>query len=205
MSNINECDYEHAQKVWRAFNLKDLGEYHNLYLKTDVILLANVFEAFRDTCLEYYRLNLAHFYTSPGVVWQACLKKMGVKLELLTNLDMLLMFNHGIRGGITQAVHRYVKANNKYMVDKFNLEEPSSFLQYLDANNLYSWAMSQLLPTRGFRWVDVSNISKLSKSKGYLLEVDVKYLKELRDLHNSLPFMCEKVEINGVKKLIPNL
>ena len=105
MNDISECDYEHAQKVWRVFNLKNLGEYHDLYLKTDIILLANVFEAFRDTCLEYYRLNPAHFYTSPGLAWQACLKKKGVKLELLSDSDMLLMFERGIRGSITQAVH----------------------------------------------------------------------------------------------------
>ena len=205
MSDINEYNYEHAQKIWRVFNLKSLGEYHDLYLKIDTILLANVFEAFRGTCLEYYQLDPVHFYTSPGLAWQACLKKMGIKLELLTDPDMLLMFERRIRGGITQAVHRYMKVNNKYMGDKFNLEEPSSFIQYLDSNNLYGWAMSQLLPTRGFRWVDVSDISKLSKSKGYLLEVDIKYPKELHDLHNDLPFMCEKMEINGVKKLIPNL
>ena len=96
MSNISECDYELAQKVWKAFNLKDLGKYHNLYLKTNVILLANVFEAFRDTCLEYYQLDPAHFYTLPGLAWQACLKKMGIKLELLTDSDMLLRFEHGI-------------------------------------------------------------------------------------------------------------
>ena len=199
MSDISECDYELAQKVWRAFNSKNLGEYHDLYIKTNVILLANMFEAFRGTCLEYYQLDLAHFYMWPGLAWQVCLKKTGIKLELLTNLDMLL-----IRGGITQAVHRYAKANNKYMGDKFNLQEPRSFLQYLDTNNLYGWVMSQLLTTGGFRWVDVSDISKLSKSKGYLLEVDAKYPKELHDLHKDLPFMCEKMEINGVKKLIPN-
>ena len=90
MSDISECDYEHAQKVWGAFSLKNLGEYHDLYLKTDVIILANVFEAFRDTSLEYYQLDLAHFYTSPGLAWQACLKKTGVKLELLTYPNMLL-------------------------------------------------------------------------------------------------------------------
>ena len=105
MSDINEYDYEHAQKVWRVFNLKNLGKYHDLYLKADTILLANVLQAFRDTCLEYYRLNPAHFYTLPGLAWQACLKKMGVKLELLTDPDMLLMFEHSIRGGITQAFY----------------------------------------------------------------------------------------------------
>ena len=119
------------------------------------------------------------------------------------------MFKHGIRGGITQAVHRYVKVNNKYMGDKFNCKEPSIFLQYVDANNLYGWAMSQKLPTRGFRWVDVgpNNINELAKckNKGYLLEVDVRYPKELHDLHNDLPFMSEEMEINGIEKLVLNL
>ena len=181
MRDISKYFYEHAQKVWRVFNLKNLGEYHDLYLKTNIILLANMFEAFRDTCLEYYRLDLAHFYTLPGLAWQACLKKMGLKLELLTDPDMLLMFEHGIRGGITQAVHQYSKANNKYM-GKHNPEEESRFLQYLDVNNLYGWAMSQPLPAGGFKWVMPDEIAERS-DKGYLLEVDIKYPKELHYLH----------------------
>ena len=143
MSNVSDDDYQHAQHVWSTFSIRNLGEYHDLYLCTDVILLANVFEAFRDTCLEHYSLDPAHFYTSPGLAWKACLKKTRIKLELLTNPDILLMFEHRIRGGITQAVHRYAKANNKYMGEKFNNEEQSAFLQYLDANNFYGWAMSQ--------------------------------------------------------------
>ena len=175
-----------------------------------MLLLSNVFEAFRNNCLEYYKLDLAHFYTAPGLAWQACLKKTGVKLELLTDPDMLLMFEKGIRGGITQAVHRYMKANNKYMSEKFNPELNSSFLQYLDANNPYGWSMSQKLPTGGFKWVhDVTpdEIGRLVKynNKGYLLEVDAKYPKELHDLHNDLLFMCEKMKINKVEKLVPNL
>ena len=154
MSEIRKYDYEHAQKVWKEFKLKNLGEYHDLYLKTDTLLLSNVFEAFRNTCLQHYKLDPAHFYTSPGLAWQASLKKMDVRLELLTDPDMLLMFEHGIRGGITQAVHQYAKANNKYMGEKFHPKEESSFLQYLDTNNLYGWAMSQPLPTRGFKWVN---------------------------------------------------
>ena len=78
MTNVSDGDYQHAQKVWNEFNIKDFGEYHDLYLRTDVILLANVFEAFRDTCLEHYKLDLAHFYTSPGLAWEACLKKTGI-------------------------------------------------------------------------------------------------------------------------------
>ena len=101
MSNVSEVDYEHAQRVWGEFKINDLGEYHDLYLRTDVILLANVFEAFRDTCLEHYSLDPAHIYTSPGLAWKACLKRTGVRSELLTDPDMLLMFERGIRGGIT--------------------------------------------------------------------------------------------------------
>ena len=168
-----------------------------------------MYKAFRDTCLRHYSLDPVHFYTSPGLAWKACLKHTGIKLELLTDLDMLLMFEQGIRGGITQAVCKYASANNKYMGDRFDPKSESSYLQYLDANNLYGWAMSQPLPTRGFKWVDVNpnKISELATrtDKGYLLEVDVSYPKELHSPHNDLPFMCERMEINGVEKLVPNL
>ena len=105
MSNASDDDYRHAQKVWSAFSIRDLGEYYDLCLKTNVILLATVFEAFRDTCLAHYKLDPAHFYTSPGLAWKACLKKTGVKLELLTDPDMLLMFERGIRGGKWQLLN----------------------------------------------------------------------------------------------------
>ena len=210
MSDISDKDYEHAQRVWKGFGMKNLGKYHDLYLKTDVLLLSNVSESFRNECLNHHKLDPAHFYTTPGLAWQTALKKMGVKLELLTDPDMLLMFEKGIQGAITQAVHRYVKTNNKYMGKKLNPEENTSFLQYLDANNLYGWAMNQPLPTGGFKWVnDVTpdEIGKLVKleNKDYLLEADVKYPKELHDSHNDLPFMCEKMKINKVEKLVPNL
>ena len=209
MSSTSEDDYQHAQRVWKESGIHNLGDYHDLYLKMDVALLANVFEAFRDTCLKHYKLDPAHFYTSPGLAWKACLKCTGIRLELLTDPDMLLMFERGIRGGITQVVHKYTSANNKYMGDKFNPNEDTTYLQYLDTNNLYSWAMSQPLPTGGFKWVDVNpnEISELATrtDKGYLLEVDVSYLKELHNPHNDLPFMCERMEINGVEKLVPNL
>ena len=221
MTAISDEDYQHAKKVWDSFRIRSLGEYHNLYLHTNVILLANVFEAFRDSCLEHYKLDPAHFYTSPGLAWKACLIKTGVRLELLTDPDMLLTFQRGIRGGITQAVHRYACANNIYMDPadpgllhnpmgkKFNPSEESSYLQYLDATNLYGWAMSHPLPTGEFKWVsikpnDISRLAKI-KDKGYLLEVDVSYPRDLHDLHNDLPFMCERLKIGGVEKLAPNL
>ena len=101
MSGVNDEDYNHARKVWREFGIKNMGKYHDLYLRTDVVLLANVFESFRRVCLENYGLNPAHFYTAPGLAWKACLKCTGIKLELLLDPDMLLMFERGIRGGIT--------------------------------------------------------------------------------------------------------
>ena len=156
MSSISEEDYQHAQRVWKEFGIHNLGDYHDLYLRMDVVLLANVFEAFRDTYLKHYKLDLAHFYTSPGLAWCTCLKHTGIRLELLTDPDMLLMFERGIRGGITQAVRKYASANNKYMGDRFDPKSESSYLQYLHANNLYGWAMSQPLPTGGFKWTDVN-------------------------------------------------
>ena len=113
---------------------------------------------------------------------------------------MLLMFKRGIRGGITQSVHRWAKANNP-CINSFNPNEKTSYLQYLDVNNLYGWAMSQALPTGGFKWTkEISKIGKL-KSKGCLLEVDVKYPKELHDSHNDLPFMCKKIKNQWSRKI----
>ena len=140
---------------------------------------------------------------------KACLKKTGVRLELLTDPDMLLMFERRIRGGITQAVHRYASANNKYIGDLYDSNKESSYLQYLDANNLYGWAMLQPLSTSKFKLfeIDPDQISDLAarKIKGYLLEVDVRYPTDLHDSHNDLSFMCDKMKINKVEKLVPNL
>ena len=209
MSSISKDDCRHAQRVWEEFGIHNLGDYYDLHLRTDVVLLANVFEAFRDTCLRHYKLDPAHFNTSPGLAWHACLKHTGIKLELLTDPDMLLMFERGIRGGIAQAVCKYTSANNKYMGDRFDPKSESSYLQYLDANNLYGWAMSQPLPTGRFKWVDVNpnEISELATrtDKGYVLVVVVSYPEELHNSHNDLPFMCERMKINGVEKLVPNL
>ena len=212
MNEVSDKDYAHALKVWKEFKIKNMGEYHDLYLRTDVILLANVFESFRNVCMDNYGLDPAHFYTAPGLAWKACLKKTGISLELLLDPDMLLMFERGIRGGITQSVHRYATANNPYMKE-YDDNKPTNYLQYLDANNLYGWAMSQPLPTGGFRWVKCDNwnpkklveMFSVEKNYGYLPEVDATYPKELHDLHNDIPFMCTKMKVNGVEKLIPNM
>ena len=140
--HIKDEDYAHAQRVWDTFNIKNLDEYHDLFVQFDTELLADVFQNFRDKCIEKYELDPAHFSTAPRLAWKACLKKTGVELELLTDNDMLLMFEKGIRGGMCQATYRYAEANNKYMND-YNENKESSYLVYLDANNFYGWAMSK--------------------------------------------------------------
>ena len=149
LEDITDKDYNHAQNVWKVFGINNLGEYHDLYVQCDTLLLADIFEKFRDTCIEIYGLDPSHFLSTPGLAWQACLKKTNVNLELLTDIDMLLMIEAGIRGGMCQSVHRYAKANNKYMKN-YNKNIESSYLMYLDANNLYGWEMSQKLSVNGF-------------------------------------------------------
>ena len=124
--------------------MKNLGEYPDLYVQIDTLLLADVFENFRNNCIKIYELDLAHFLSGPALRWKACLKKTGVNLELLTNNDMLMMVEKGIRGGICHAIHRYAKENNKYMKN-FDKYFESSYFLYLDANNLHGWEMSQKL------------------------------------------------------------
>ena len=220
MEDIDDIDYRHGNNVFNKFNLYNLGDYHDLYVQSDTLLLADVFENFRHMCLKEYELDPAHFLSLPGLAWQACLKKTNVELELLTDYDMLLMVEEGIRGGLCHSIHRYAKANNKYMKN-YNNNEESSYIQYLDANNLYGWAMSKKLPVNGFKWTDMLETNALARNdkineefiknynenndKGYILEVDVKYPKRLHELHSDLPFLSERMEVNKCKKLVCNL
>ena len=212
MENIEDIDYRHGNNMFKKFKLKNLGEYHDLYVQSDTLLHADVFENFRNMCNKVYELDPAHFLSLPGLAWQACLKKANVKLELLTDYDMLLMVEKGIRGGICHSIHRYAKANNKYMKNSDKNKE-SSYIQYLDANNLYGWAMSQKLPVNGFKWVkDISKIDEEfiknydeDNDKGYILEVDVKYPRKLHDLHSGLPFLPKRMKTDECKKLVCNL
>ena len=215
MEDIRDIDYRHANNVFKRFKLENLGDYHDLYVQSDTFLLADVFNNLRDMCIKEYELDPAHFLSLPGLAWQACLKKTIIERELLTGYDMLLMVEEGIRGRICHSIHRYAKANNKYMKN-YNNNEESSYIQYLDTNNLYGWAMSKILLVNRFKWLDndktakhvineefIKNYNENDK-KGYILEVDVKYPKKLHNLHSDLPFLPERMEINKCKKLVCN-
>ena len=210
---INNYNYNHVLNVWKTWNMKTFKEYLELYNITDVLLLADVFENFRDICLKNYGLDPVYYYTAPGLAWDAMLKMTKINLELLSDVDKLLMIEKGIRGGISIISNRYGKANNKYMKD-FNKKELSKYLMYVDANNLYGAAMSEKLPVHSFKWMTNKEIENLFNNQivqvwnknPCILEVDLIYPEELHDLHNDYPLCPERVECDrGVKKLIPNL
>ena len=184
--HISDEQYKHAQNVWNTFNLKTMGDYHDLYLKSDILLLADVFENFRKT---------------PGLSWDAMLKMTDIKLELMVDIDMFQFIEKGMRGGISYIANRYGKANNKYMKN-YDEKAPSKYIMYLDANNLYGWAMSQFLPTGNFKWlsqkqIEKTNLGKYTENskKGLILEVDLEYPQELHDLHNDYPLGPEKIKV----------
>ena len=157
--------------------------------------------------MKYYKLDPCHYYTAPGLAWDACLKLTKQELQLLTDYDMLMMFEKGIRGGISHISKRYAEANNKYMKD-FDKTKPSTFIQYLDANNLYGWAMSQKIPTHGFKWMDINipSVLKILEKKdtkiGYIFEVDLEYPVSLWEEHNDYPLAPERIKMGNVDKLI---
>ncbi|XP_025266913.1 uncharacterized protein LOC112638818 [Camponotus floridanus] len=189
---VSESDYAHATRVWKRFSVENLGEYSDIYLKTDVLLLADVFENFRAACLESYGLDPAYYFTLPGYTWDAMLKYTGVRFELLTDIDMMMFVERGIRGGLSQCSNRYARANNKYM-SAYDPSRPSIYLMYLDINNLYGWAMCQPLPYERFEWVDdLESLDVMSVTKdstvGYILEVDLDYQVDAHNAHADLPF-----------------
>ena len=201
LEDISDEDYVHAQKVWGVFEINNLGEYLDLYVQSDTLLLVDVYKNSRNMCLQKNELDPTYFVS--GLAWQACLKKEGVKLELITEYDMILMIEKGIRGGIYQ-VYKYIKNYGKSI--------ESSYIAYLDGNKLHGWAMSQKLPVKGFKWIKQKTLSNFNEdfiknygensNKGYFLEVDIDDPKELFDLHKDLPFLTESKKVNQVEKLI---
>ena len=213
-------------KIWNKFEMKNVGDYHDHYLKKDVLLLADVFEKFIDTCLKYYELDPCHYFSAPQLSWDAMLKMTGVKLEKISDIDQYLFIAKGARGGVSYIAKRYTKANNKYMC-YYDSNKQSTFITYLDKNNLYGWAMSEYLPYGELEWlknVDELDIMSINKKSdvGYILKVALKYPKELHELHNDYPEKlavtndilsnyCKSIadkydiKVGDVKKLIPNL
>ena len=203
-SDISAEDYSRTQAVGREFDICTLGEYSDLYLKTDVLLLADVFENFRSDYHRAYDLDPVHYYTAPGLTWDATLKHTGIELQLLTDIDMVLFVERGIRGGISQCRNRYSRANNPYIAD-YNPTEDMTYLVYYDVNNWYGWAMLQYLPYGGSEWVEhfeqdfpwnVADDSEI----GYILEVDLDYPEHIHDSHKDLPFCSEKMSPPGSKE-----
>lgn len=209
--NIEINDYERGQKLWNHFKCKNFKEYMELYLKCDVLILADCFEAFREISMKTYKLDPAHYVSIPSLSWDAMLNKTQVEIDLLKDQDMLCMFMEGIRGGLSCIMQRYVKAKNKYLSKK-NLSNDeytnsynssnSQFLVPVDANNLYGFAMSQKLPLRNFEWCNqkelhdlFSNLPSNDSDIGYTLKVDLDYPQELHDLHNDYPFFPIHQEI----------
>ncbi|XP_050507853.1 uncharacterized protein LOC126885339 [Diabrotica virgifera virgifera] len=193
-TNLTDEKYAHAKIVWDTFNIENLGQYSDLYLKTDIVLLADVFETFRKKCFITYGLDPAWYYTMPGYSWDCMLKYVGCNLELLRDVDMILFMEKAIRGGISVCSGRMSEANNKYM-SNYDPAQPSKYLMYFDVNNLYGWAMGEPLPYGGFEWMDAKDIDVMSvpddSPVGYMLQVDLDYPRQLHDLHSDFPFAAE--------------
>ena len=197
-SGISTKDYAHTKKVWHFFKIKDMGEYDDLYVRSDVAQLSDVFENFRSLCLKIYELDPSYFVSTPGFAFEAMLKCTKVKLELLTDKEMVVMVEKGIRGALTQVVKKHAVANHKYLPNYDSLKK-SVFLQNLDANNLYGYAMNEKLPLDGYEWDNIDKFTSdfvknddVNGDVGYLLEADVEYPKDLLLYHADLPFLPKR-------------
>ena len=187
--------YLMCENICDKFDIKDMGDYHDDYLKKDVLLLADVFEKFIDMCLKFYGFDPYHYFSSPGLSWDAILKMTGVKLEKISDIDNFLFVKKGLRGGISYIFKRYAKVNKKYTND-YDPNKPLRFITYLAMNNLYSWKMSECLPYGKFKWLKNVNGFDVD-SIGYVLEVDLEYPDELHALHNDYLLGSEKLAVSS--------
>lgn len=226
---ISNDDYSFAQYVFSYFKCRTLKDYHDLYLKSDVTLLADVFENFRELSLKIYEIDAANYYTLPALAFDAMLKYTDVELQLITDISMYLFMESAIRGGVATINHREAHANNKY-IKSYDPSKETSFIIYFDATNLYGWSQMQYLPTGDFKWVPKENFDEIlshltsldeNADTGYIFEVDISYPSKLHDLHSPFPLAPEKVQVpfddlssycktfpgpyRTTEKLIPNL
>lgn len=202
-----ECtddDYALAKKVWEEFQCKTLKDYHDIYLKTDVLLLADVFEAFRNVAFWNYGVDPAHYVSAPHLAWDAMFKLTWKTVDLVSDAAMFYMLDGQLRGGICTISKRYARANNRYMKDEYDPSKPSTYIVYLDANNLYGWAMSQYMPDGGLEWLDSDEWERIDwmlqtpqQEVGYFVECDLQYPPDLHDLHNDYPLAPERMWIEA--------
>jgi hypothetical protein len=198
-----QADYAHAQRMWDLLQCRTLKDYHDAYLKMDVTLLADVFENFRKVCMLNYQLDPAHYVSAPQLSWDAMLKVTGCELELIADPEMYRLLKEALRGGVAMISKRYARANNVGLgAEHHDPEQPEKHIMYWDANNLYGWAMSQPLPTGGFRWLERTEIDAIDwmllKSDdpiGYFIECDLEYPDELHEEHNDYPLAAERMTI----------
>ena len=205
---VKKAISEKDNNIWNVFKMKTMGDYHDLYLKTDVLLLADFIIG---RCLDYFGLDPCHYFSSPGLSWDAMLQMTKIELKLISNIDMHLFIEKGMRSGISYIAERHSKANNKYM-ECYDSSKESKNVTYLDVDNLYGWAMSQYLPYSGFKRLNKKEISDFclnsiseKSSVGYILEVDLEYPNELHDLHNNYTLLVKICCQNTVLVLQMNM
>lgn len=193
----------HAQQVWSTFKLKNLEEYQDIYLRSDVLLLADVFENFRDLTMKTYQIDPAHFFSCLQLSWQSALKFTKCELKLSSDPTQYLFFEEGIRGGVSTITQRYAKANNNDLQEDYSPQLPSNYLLYLDCNNLYGVALSDYLPTGDFKWlteeeISILNISNLPEDndKDYIIECDLEYNTDLHASHSDYPLAPERMVVS---------
>ena len=199
---VSEKEYLRGKYIFKKY-CKTFGDYHDLYLKSDVLLLADFFEKFRKTCLDNYSLDPTHYFSTAGLAWNSALKMTKVELQLLQNEEMYTFFEKGIRGGISMISKRYAKANNP-RCSVYDPTKPTSYLIDLDMNNLYGGAMMLPMPTHGFKFLNEEELGEITNIQnhpddaedGFTLEVDLEYPNELHDFHNAYPLAPEALEID---------
>ena len=201
---LTQQDYDRAQQIWTHFDIQNLKQYHDHYLASDVLLLSDVFQHFRHTTFDAHRLDCLHFFTLPSLAWNAALKHTQAELDLITDPNIYLMIENSMRGGIAVISKRHALANNPY-VEGYDESQPTSYITYLDANNLYGYSQSESLPVGDFRFLSEEEISKFDtkflnsipsdSSTGYILECDLSYPPDLHDLHADYPMAPEHLEI----------
>ena len=203
-SPCSDTEYAHATQMWTAFQCESMTDYHDIYLKSDVLLLADFFETFRATCLAQYSLNVVHYYTAPALTWDAALRMTHFSLELITDKDMYHFVENSIRGGFSMITTRYAQTNLPTLPG-YDSIRPHVHLIYLDANNLYGWAMSQPLPTGVFRFHQPDEVDALAPvgelstdaEDGYIYGVDLHYPQHLHDAHDDYPLAPESLEFGS--------